>query len=173
MPISCGKPLSGSEIHSLETKFNISLPHDYREFLEKKNGFVVKSPDFSELNYDGVDEGIIAFHAFFGIGTQNHYNDIDYHNDNFLNEIDFLKEKIIIGDDPGGNYYLIINVDDKKGVYYWDRTHLHSEDDIQAFAIPEKNDSGNIYKITDDFSSFYNFVSQTTVEIGMKISNDL
>lgn len=173
MPISCGKALSYSEIHSLEIKYNISLPYDYRRFLEKYNGFVVKSPDFSELRYDGVDEGIIAFHALFGMGIQNHYNDIVYHNENFLNEIDFLKEKIIIGDDPGGNYFLIINVDDEKGVYYWDRTHLHSEDDIQNFSISEKNDSGNIYKITDDFSSFCDLVFETTVELGMEISNDI
>lgn len=173
MPISCGKALSDSEIHSLEIKYNITLPDDYRDFLKKKNGFVVKSPDFSELAYNGVDEGVIAFHALFGIKTQNNYNDIDYHNDNFLNEIDFLKEKIIIGDDPGGNYFLIVNIDNKKGIYYWDRTHLHSEDDIQTFEIAGKNDSGNIYKVTDDFSSFYKLVSQTTVEIGMKINNDL
>ncbi|NIF24410.1 SMI1/KNR4 family protein [Candidatus Pantoea multigeneris] len=173
MPISCGKPLLGPEIHSLEMKYNTRLPDDYRKFLEKKNGFVVKSPDFSELHYDGVDEGIIAFHGLFGIETQNHYNDVYYHNDNFLNEVDFLKEKMIIGDDPGGNYFLIINIDNKTGVYYWDRTHLHSEDDIQIFAIPEKNDSGNIYKITDDFTSFYKMVLQTTADLGMKINNDL
>lgn len=173
MPISCGKPLLGSEIHSLEMKYNTRLPDDYKEFLEKKNGFVIKSPDFSELNYDGVDEGIIAFHALFGIGTHNHYNDIDYHNDNFLNEVDFLNGKIIIGDDPGGNYFLIINIDNQKGVYYWDRTHLHSEGEIQDFTIPEENDCGNIYKITDDFSSFYKLVLQTTIDLGMKINNEL
>ena len=141
--------------------------------MASENGFVVKSPDFSELDYDGVDEGVIAFNALYGVGTQNYHFDINHHNDNYLNELDFVNDKIIIGDDPGGNYYIIINSQNEKGVFYWDRTHLHSEDDIQNFAIPEKNDCGNIYKVADSFSSFYALVSQTTLNLGMKVNNDL
>jgi hypothetical protein len=43
------------------------LPEVYKEFLKLKNGFVVKSPDFFVLEYEGVDEGVIAFYANYGI----------------------------------------------------------------------------------------------------------
>ena len=67
MPISCGKPTTQDEIKVLEAKFKISLPQDYKDFLRLKNGFVVKSPDFFVLEYEGVDEGVIAFYANYGI----------------------------------------------------------------------------------------------------------
>lgn len=69
----------------------------------------MRSPDFSELGYGGVDEGIIAFYALFGIGAQNHLHDIKHYNDVYLDKIDFIDDKLIIGDDPGGNYFLLIN----------------------------------------------------------------
>jgi len=173
MPISCGRSVTDAEINTLEKEYNIRLPEDYKKFLERDNGFVVKSPDFSEIDYDGVDEGIIAFYALFGLGAKNHNHDIKHHNDNYLDELDFIEDKIIIGDDPGGNYFLLINGDNKKGVFYWDRTHLHAEDDIQNFEIAEENECGNIYRITDNFSDFYEKISETTIAQGMIVTNDL
>lgn len=63
MPISYGKPANKDEIKVLEGKLKVSLPEDCKEFLRLKNGFAVKSPDFCELEYEGVDEGFIAFYA--------------------------------------------------------------------------------------------------------------
>lgn len=100
MPISYGKPANKDEIKVLERKFKISLPEDYKEFLRLKNGFVVKSPDFCELEYEGVDDGVIAFYALFGINMKNPNHDIFRQNENFLNELDFIDAKLIIGDDP-------------------------------------------------------------------------
>lgn len=51
MPISCGKPANKDEIKLMEGIFKFSLPEDYKEFLKLKNGFVVKSPDFCELEW--------------------------------------------------------------------------------------------------------------------------
>ncbi len=104
MPISCGKPANKDEIKILEEKFKIHLPDDYKEFLRLKNGFVVKSPDFCELEYAGVDEGVIAFYALFGINMKNPNHDIFRQNEIFLSELDFIDDKLIIGDDPGGNF---------------------------------------------------------------------
>ncbi|HCT7900780.1 TPA: SMI1/KNR4 family protein [Enterobacter cloacae] len=173
MPISCGKPANKDEIKILQAKFKISLPEDYKEFLRMKNGFVVKSPDFCELEYAGVDEGVITFYALFGMNMKNPNHDIFRQNETFLNELDFIDGKLIIGDDPGGNFYLILNGSKSQGVYYWDRTHLHAEDDTQEFEIDEKNECGNIYKITNTFTEFYKKICETSIDAGMNLTVDL
>lgn len=173
MPISCGNRVTNAEIMVLEKEYNILLPEDYKEFLERNNGFVVKSPDFSEIDYEGVDEGIIAFYSLFGLGTKNHDHDIKHHNDYYLDELNFIEDKLIIGDDPGGNYFVLINGNNKKGIFYWDRTHLHDEDDIQSFEIAEENESGNLYRVINEFSDFFKKISENTIAQGMAVSNDL
>lgn len=173
MPISYGKPANKDEIKVVEGEFKISLPEDYKEFLRLKNGFVVKSPDFCELEYKGVDEGFISFDALFGINMKNPNHDIFRQNENFLSELDFIDDKLIIGDDPGGNFYLILNGSESQGVYYWDRTHLHAEDDIQEFEIAEQNECGNIYKITNGFTEFYKKICETSRDAGMNVTVDL
>lgn len=93
IPISYGKPANKDEIKVLERKFKISLPEDYKEFFRLKNGFVVKSPDFCELEYEGVDDGVIAFYALFGINMKNPNHDIFRQNEDFLSELDFIDDK--------------------------------------------------------------------------------
>ncbi|EKK7733702.1 SMI1/KNR4 family protein, partial [Cronobacter sakazakii] len=63
MPVSCGKMITEADIQRLEKTYCISLPEDYKTFLLLNNGFVVKSPDYCNLAYRGVDEGAIAFNA--------------------------------------------------------------------------------------------------------------
>ncbi|MDK2355463.1 SMI1/KNR4 family protein [Enterobacter hormaechei] len=173
MPISCGKPKTKDELRILEAKFNFGLPEDYKEFLRFKNGFVVKSPDFCELEYECVDEGVIAFYALFGINMKNPNHDIFRQNKCFLNELDFIDDKLIIGGDPGGNFYLILNGSESQGVYYWDRTHLHADDDIQYFEFAEQNECGNIYKITNSFTEFHKIICKTSLDAGMNVTVDL
>ncbi|HDS9625155.1 TPA: SMI1/KNR4 family protein, partial [Enterobacter asburiae] len=76
-------------------------------------------------------------------------------------------------DDPGGNFYLILNGSESQGVYYWDRTHLHAEDDIQLFETPEQNGCGNIYKITNSFTEFYKEICEAYPDAGMNLTVDL
>ncbi|HDT1605452.1 TPA: SMI1/KNR4 family protein [Enterobacter sichuanensis] len=173
MPISCGKPKTKDELRNLEGKFKVGLPEDYKEFLRLKKGFVVKPPDFCELKYEGVDEGVIAFYALFGINMKNPNHDIFRQNECFLNELDFIDDKLIIGGDPGGNFYLILNGSKNQGVYYWDRTHLHAEDDIQKFDIAEKNECGNIFKISNSFTEFYERICESSLDAGVKVNVDL
>lgn len=173
MPISCGKPANKDGIKILEAKFKISLPEDYKEFLRLKNGFVVKSPDFCELEYEGVDEGVIAFYALFGMNMKKPNHDIFRQNDNFLSELDFIDDKLIICDDPGGNFYLILNGSENQGLYYWDKTHLHAEDDLQEYELAEQNECGNIYKITNSFTEFHKRICKTSLDAGMNVTVDL
>jgi hypothetical protein len=109
MPLSYGKPAAKNAILPLLTTFRFSAPEDYQNFLQQKNGLVVKSPDYCNLPYRGVDEGKVAFSALFGINTRNKYYDLEYNNDEFLEELDFLSDALLIGDDPGGNYFVLMN----------------------------------------------------------------
>lgn len=173
MPLSYGKPAAKNAILPLLTTFRFSAPEDYQNFLQQKNGLVVKSPDYCNLPYRGVDEGKVAFSALFGINTRNKYYDLEYNNDEFLEELDFLSDALLIGDDPGGNYFVLMNGAGREGVYYWDRTHLHAEDDIQQFDIAEQQDSGNLYKVAADFTTFYQMVLQNACTQGEICFDDL
>ncbi|ELY4376674.1 SMI1/KNR4 family protein [Cronobacter sakazakii] len=173
MPVSCGKMITEADIQRLEKTYCICLPEDYKTFLLLNNGFVVKSPDYCNLAYGGVDEGAIAFNALFGMQTKNDYYDVIYNNDELLSELDFIDSKLIIGDDPGGNYYLILNGERQQGIFYWDRTHLHAEDILQQFEIPEQNECGNLYRLSDTFTQFYQSVIDNTLAQGMQVTRDL
>ncbi|EKY3146124.1 SMI1/KNR4 family protein, partial [Cronobacter sakazakii] len=88
-------------------------------------------------------------------------------------ELDFIDSKLIIGDDPGGNYYLMLNGERQQGIFYWDRTHLHAEDILQQFEIPEQNECGNLYRLNDTFTQFYQSVIDNTLAQGMQVTRDL
>lgn len=105
--------------------------------------------------------------------TKNDYYDVIYNNDELLSELDFIDSKLIIGDDPGGNYYLMLNGERQQGIFYWDRTHLHAEDILQQFEIPEQNECGNLYRLNDTFTQFYQSVIDNTLAQGMQVTRDL
>lgn len=173
MPLSYGKPAAKNAILPLLKTINFSAPEEYLDFLQKKNGLVVKSPDYCNLPYPGVDQGEVAFSALFGINTCNKYYDLKYNNDEFLEELGFLSDALLIGDDPGGNYFVLMNGAGREGVYYWDRTHLHAEDDIQQFDIAEQQEGGNLYKVAADFTTFYQMVLQNACTQGEICFDDL
>ncbi|EDT2853159.1 SMI1/KNR4 family protein [Salmonella enterica] len=173
MPVSCGNGLAENQIRDLEKIFSLSFPDDYKDFLSRYNGFVVKQPDFCEFDYDSVDDGAIAFYALFGYGISNRNDELVYQNNEYLDEIDFISNAFIIGSDPGGNYFVLVCEGEKKGVYYWDRTHLHSEDDLQKFDINAENVSGPLYKFSDNFYDFFERLVINTLSAGMKLYRDL
>ncbi|MDV5356879.1 SMI1/KNR4 family protein [Enterobacter asburiae] len=173
MPLSYGKPAAKNAILPLLTTFSFSAPEAYLDFLQLLNGLAVKSPDYCNLPYHGVERGEVAFSALFGIDTRNKYYDLKYYNDEFLEELDFLSGALLIGDDPGGNFFVLINGGDREGVYYWDRTHLHCEDDIQQFDIAEQQECGNLYKVAPDFTIFYQMILQHACTQGEICLDDL
>ncbi|CAI2531880.1 SMI1 / KNR4 family [Serratia ficaria] len=173
MPVSCGNGLSDVQISDLEKIYGVHFPNDYKGFLSSYNGFVVKQPDYYEMHCDGVDDDLIAFYALFGLGISNKNNELSHQNNEFLDEIKFIKNVFIIGADPGANYFVLVCEGEMNGVYYWDRTHLHADDDIQGFSIPEVNACGNLYKVHDDFSSFLSELVKNTIGDGMSVNKDL
>jgi hypothetical protein len=154
MPIVYGEGLNSEKIIEIEDKYSISFPKEYVDFLSKNNGLYIKSPEFCDFTYDKVDNGFISFHALFGINFINENFDLIENNNDYLDEISFIDSSFIIGSDPGDNFYVLVNDGNNSGIYYWDRTHLHAEDDIQNYYFEEVDECGNLYKLSDSFDDF-------------------
>ncbi|WP_217276986.1 SMI1/KNR4 family protein [Photorhabdus heterorhabditis] len=134
---SCGCPvygdgLSNKEIAEIENKYSISFPKGYVDFINKYNGLVVREPDACDIPYDNIDNGFISFDALFAV--------------RFIND----------------NFYILVNDQDNIGVYYWDRTHLHADDDLQKYHFKEINECRNLYKVSNSFDDFLKSILEFT-----------
>jgi len=163
------------DIDNLAKKFSVTFPDDYSDFLETYNGFRVKSPDYCNIPFDKVDNGYISFDVLFGYGVSNKYFDISTMNDELLDELSFVENAVIIGADPGGNYYLLITEGDQSGVYYWDRTCLHLEDVKQDYSIADDNEEEpqHLYLVAGNFQQFFDLLAAQTIQQGMSVSPGL
>lgn len=155
MSIFYKEGLSLSKVSEVEEKVGRKMPEDYKDFLGRMNGFYLTSPHFTEIKLNAVPDGVIAFDRFFGFLPAEESNDIVSFNHEFINELDYLPNAIAIGEDGGGNPYVILN---KGRVYYWDRTHLHEGDTLRDCDIAEQNGSGNLYFIAKNFEGFLEII---------------
>lgn len=170
MAILTGSNFGQSDIIHLESYFHIKLPDDYKEFLKKYNGFRVTSPDYCDLPFMKVDNGFISFDAIFGYQTINANYDLVKMNEEFLDELSFVDNAIIIGIDPSDNCYVMITQGDHAGIYYWDRTCLHAEDAVQDYSITDEDDSSHLYLVEKKFKEFFENIKALTIAQGMTIS---
>lgn len=161
MPVLYKHGLEKSTMDEVEQKIGKALPLELRDFLSRMNGFYLTSPDFVELPLAGVDEGVISLDRFFGFIPEQECNDIVAFNLEFVDELDFLNGTIAIGEDGGGNPYVIVAEPGMEGVYYWDRTHLHEADSKNQFDIPERNGSGNLFFVAPNFNGLYELVMKS------------
>lgn len=160
MPLIYKKGLDVSRINNLEKELGVRLPSDYREFLHKMNGWYLSAPDYLQLPLAGVDGGEISFDRFFGVTPEEECNDLLSFNKEFIGELCFLASPIVIGEDGGGNPFVLVCDGTLEGVYYWDRTHLHEFNCVNSFDIKEQGDSGNLFMVATTFSEFQKRLSQ-------------
>jgi len=150
--------LKSVDVDYIETEIGRALSVGYREFLCKMNGFYLTAPDYAQIPLSAVDEGVISFDRFFGLLPEEDCNDVICFNKEFIEELEFLDEAVAIGEDGGGNPYVMVGKRGEQGIYYWDRTHLHESDLKNDFDIPERNDCGNLFFVTGSFVEFYDLV---------------
>ncbi len=173
MAIMTGSSIAQTDINYLEGRLSVTFPKDYQDFLKKYNGFRVMSPDYCDIPFDKVDNGFISFDALFGHQANNKNFDILELNEEFLDELSFIDGAIIIGIDPSDNCYVFITRGDESGVYYWDRTCLHTEDKHQDYAMEGEDEFGNLYFVEKTFTQFFEKIMDITVRQGMSISTGL
>ncbi|MBK5517993.1 SMI1/KNR4 family protein [Pseudomonas sp. TH10] len=158
MPIVYKAGLNSVEVAFVEKEVVRTFSPEYRAFLMKMNGFYLAAPDFAQIPLAAVDDGYVVFDRFFGWLPEEECNDLICFNKEFVGELDFLEEAVAIGEDGGGNPYVLIGKVGCQSVYYWDRTHLHEFDSKNQFDIPEQNDSGNLFYISGSFSEFFDLI---------------
>ncbi len=162
MPIIYKKGLQKTDLDFIESELNRSLPADYKDFLMRMNGCYLSAPDYAQIPLTAVDEGAVSFDRFFGLLPLDECNDLIQFNNEFVGEVDFLKNAVVIGEDGGGNPYVMVDEGEgvRAGIYYWDRSHLHDSNTNNHFDIPEVEDCGNLFFIASDFSEFYRLILQ-------------
>ena len=156
MPIKYRDAPSPAALSRLDQDFG-GLPSDYHAFLAAHDGLTIAWPGHCQIPFDKVDDGAIAFGELFGVEAARSSSNLRAFNDEFLAEIAFVGRALLIGEDGGGNPFVLM-LDPARGpVLYWDRTHLHvpgrGEPDF-----PEVEDSGNLYALADDFAAFIDLV---------------
>lgn len=173
MAILTGTGVAQVDIDLLARDLGVTFPDDYRHFLSTHNGFRVVSPDSCDMPFNKVDNGFISFDALFGHRVNNENFDIAVINDEFLDELSFIGSAVIIGTDPGDNFFVLVTEGKQAGVYYWDRTCLHADDNKQDYAIAGEDDSLHLYLCSKTFTQFFEDVLSLTVKKGMSISSGL
>ncbi|AYH03384.1 SMI1/KNR4 family protein [Pectobacterium parmentieri] len=154
MAIKLSIGIDYSDVKDVESKYGIIFPSDYIDFLTKYNGIYIGAGSYCTIPFSKVDDGEIDFQEMYGINTINPSFDLLRAND-IRNEVVVLDNPFIIGSDPGGNPFFINCEKSDSAVYYWDRTHIHFDNN---FDYQETNEEGNIYKLSDSFYKFYDFI---------------
>lgn len=108
------------DLERLESKFSISLPPDYVQFLETYNGGFLPQPYFAL-----TEEGIFGICSFFGLADEN---------ENLFNQTERFTSlpdnKLPIARDWGGNY-LLLSLDEAGygGISIWYHDSEHENED--------------------------------------------
>lgn len=143
--------IDAGELKKIVDFYNVVLPSDYMDFLTRENGMIIGSGSYCTIPFSKVDDGQIDFQELFGIGTVSPLLDLFKVNE-YRDEITELANPLIIGADPGGNFFVMNCKFNDEAIYYWDRGHIHYNDFPDH---PEQDGQGNIYKLYDSFASFY------------------
>ena len=158
MPIVYKSGLQDSEVNALQSALNLVLPSSYRQFLGRMNGCCMTEPDYGQLPLPAIDDGVIIFDRLFGVLPDEECNDLISFNNEFIDELRFIGSVLAIGEDGGGNPYVLICEAGREGIYYWGRTHLHEADSVIKFDIAAQNDCGHLYFIADSIDAFFDMV---------------
>lgn len=137
--------VSKERIRKLEEQYGLTLPEDYRNFLEFTNGGMANRKLEDEdvcIPLKGVDQTIIP-NCFYGLDTEFDEIDIDDWLDRYADEMP--ENVVLIGDAAEiGFLALFCGDDEDAGVYYWDDRHY----------FPESSDEENTYFVAESFSKF-------------------
>jgi hypothetical protein len=135
--ISLGK--GNSKIaEELEKKLNITLPIDYKNFLDSQNGAKIIDGHFF---VKGLDQEI-AMNLLYGNDLEKRAFNLEFWHQEFGDDIP--DGGLLIGTDPGGGFILLINDGKENGIYYYDHSYF----------FKESSDEHNTYFIAETFTMF-------------------
>ncbi|WP_028301881.1 SMI1/KNR4 family protein [Oceanospirillum beijerinckii] len=154
MPVLVSDGIEEKDVHAIEHDLGFSFYDDYKDFLLAFNGLLIIDNNYCEIPFSKVDDGFISFQELYGLGLSNNDLDLISNNKELSCELTNIKLPLIIGGDPGGNFFFVDYGTDES-VYYWDRSHIHFDgnEDIKEF-----DECGNAYIVTPNFKDFYELV---------------
>jgi len=158
MPLRYHPPGDATAIAALDRDFGHRLPADYRDFLARSNGLDIAAPGWCQIPFARVDDGEVAFGELFGLGVGKG-RELRAFNREFIDEIAFVGDCLAIGEDGGGNPYVLMLEDTPGAVLYWDRTHLHRCGQGGP-DFPEQDDSGDLYRFAGSFTELLALVQR-------------
>lgn len=154
MSIEISGSIEKQEARKILEKYNSYIPNDYIEFLSKSNGIFINGNSYCVIPFSKVDDKEVSFQELYGIKTNNIEFDLENINGIRL-DITSFNNPIIIAGDPGGNFFLFSGNQNDNKIYYWDRSHIHLDNNSD---YPEKNEEGNIYIFSNNFNEFYELI---------------
>lgn len=100
----------------------------------------------------------MSFDSLFGGVGEEECNDLISFNNEFISELAFIDGVLAIGEDGGGNPYVLVTEQGREGVYYWDRIHLHESGSMNKYDIAEQDECGHLYKVAGGVDEFCSLI---------------
>ena len=124
--------VSAERVADLEGRLGVTLPDDYKQFMQTVNGGVPEPDSFAVL-----DRGHVMIGVLYGILDPPASNDLLYENEELRSWDELPDGFVAIGEDPGGNRLLMKIAGERAGgVYFWDRKGFYARDDgINLFLV--------------------------------------
>ncbi|QLI81281.1 SMI1/KNR4 family protein [Chitinibacter fontanus] len=141
-------------VSNIESVLGIDFPRCYFDFLLRHNGLKITNGDYVDIPLEKVDNGFISFYCLYGCAMENENLDLLCINNEVLDDLVSVDRKIVIGEDGGGNFYVLTADEGGDKIYYWDRTHLHSGVNYSE-DISEVDECGGLYLVAKSFDDFY------------------
>ena len=148
-------PVGVAVIEAFEKRIQMSLPEDFRTFLQKTNGG--KTADRCQFREGSIQQ-------FYGLGIGFAYADLDWKFDTFVREERMPENCVPFASDEGGNQYVLVCQGKRRGqVWFWD--HESGLDDGEA-----SDAWWDIMYL--QAKSFAAFASALTLEVEAPVSSD-
>lgn len=139
--VNYNSPASNEEIIAFEKETGVFFPEDYKSFLKAYNG---GQPIPSAFSFLSKQEDGSAIDWFLSLGKDRYSNLREYYE---RYKVRLPEEMIPIAHDAGGNLVLI-GVNEKQGIYFWDHEFEAEEGEVP--------DMSNVYTISQSFTDFLN-----------------
>lgn len=132
--------MSKRQIKTIEKKYSLRLPDDYKEFLKTIGGGQLELTEENVIEIRDLDDSI-TLDLLFGNSAQKEAT-IELWMDKYNDEIP--ADTIIIGDSIMHGFIVMICSGQDQGIYYWDDTYYFDASD----------DENNTYFIAETFKEF-------------------
>ena len=154
MPIELSQGVGVERLKKFQNEIGFFLPSEYVDFLVNFNGMFIGDGTYCDIPFTKVDNGKISFQELYSVDAQSAGMDLIEQNE-IQDEVEAFKSPFIIGADPGGNFFLVNCDGHDTSIYYWDRSHIHYDNN---YDFAEMDEEGNIYKAFSSFIEFHNAI---------------